>query len=50
METAEKVRSAIASLEHIHQQVLIMYYENGMKYGEIAQSLRIPEGTVKSRI
>ncbi|MCK9458269.1 MAG: RNA polymerase sigma factor [Proteobacteria bacterium] len=50
METAEKVRSAIASLDPIHQEVLIMFYQNGMKYDDIAQTLHIPPGTVKSRI
>jgi RNA polymerase sigma-70 factor, ECF subfamily len=43
------VRAAIAQLTPEHRQVIVEMYYLGRSVTEIAQSLRIPEGTVKSR-
>ena len=43
------VRAAIAQLTPEHRQVIVEMYYLGRPVTEIAQSLRIPEGTVKSR-
>lgn len=47
--TALDVRAAIARLTPEHRQVIVEMYYLGRPVAEIAQSLRIPEGTVKSR-
>lgn len=49
-ERARLVRAAVDRLsEHLKVVVLLSYYQ-GMKYKEIARVLRIPVGTVKSRL
>lgn len=47
--TALDVRAAIAQLTPEHRQVVVEMYYLGRPVTEIARSLRIPEGTVKSR-
>lgn len=49
-ETQTAVRSALSALSDEHRQVLLLRYMQEMDYGEIAVSLGISEGTVKSRI
>jgi RNA polymerase sigma-70 factor (ECF subfamily) len=45
-----RVRASVDQLPEFLRQVLIMAYYQGMKYREIADALRIPVGTVKSRL
>jgi RNA polymerase sigma-70 factor (ECF subfamily) len=47
--TALDVRAAIAKLTPEHRQVIVEMYYLGRPVAEIARSLRVPEGTVKSR-
>ena len=44
------VRESIAALEHDMRMALVLRDVNGMSYEEIAAVLRVPLGTVKSRI
>ena len=46
----ERTIKAINSLDGKHRPVLILRYFSGLSYGEIAQVLDIPLGTVKSRL
>jgi RNA polymerase sigma-70 factor (ECF subfamily) len=47
--TVVDVRAAIAQLRPEHRQVIVEGYYLGRSVAQIAQSLGIPEGTVKSR-
>ncbi len=47
--TALDVRAAIAKLTPKHQQVITEMFYYGRQVDEIAESLAIPAGTVKSR-
>lgn len=49
-ERQEWVRNAVAKLPDLLRQTLVMAYYQDMKYREIAESLHIPVGTVKSRL
>lgn len=49
-ETQQRVRKALAALSDEHRQILLLRYMQELDYGEIAQTLHISEGTVKSRI
>lgn len=44
------VRRAVASLPDDQREVIVLYYFNGMKVGDIAQTLGIPLSTVKTRM
>jgi len=46
----EQVRRALLALSPIHREVLILRHYEGFKFHEIASLLRVPEGTVKSRM
>src|SRR6478752_2125677 len=46
----EKVLEAVDALPPDFREVLVLSDMEGMSYGEIAESLRIPVGTVKSRL
>ena len=46
----KRVMSAVGSLDSKHRAVLVMRYFNELSYEEIARSMDIPLGTVKSRI
>lgn len=46
----ERVRSALAELPEGQREVFVLANNHGMKYQDIAASLGIPEGTVKSRM
>jgi RNA polymerase sigma-70 factor (ECF subfamily) len=45
-----RVQAALLGLPHDLRMAVVLYDIEGQSYGEIAQTLRIPEGTVKSRI
>lgn len=47
---ASVIRSAIEKLSHKHRSILIMHVYQEMSYEEIARTLAISLGTVKSRI
>jgi len=47
---AMDVREALANLSSEHRQVIVLRELQGMTYAEIAQALRVPLGTVESRI
>ncbi|HIJ65166.1 MAG TPA: RNA polymerase sigma factor [Candidatus Hydrogenedentes bacterium] len=49
-ETAERLEAALAKLSDKHRAVFLMARYEGMAYDEIARSLHIPVGTVKSRM
>ena len=46
----ERVKGAMSALDSKHRAVLVLRYFNELTYEEIAQTLDIPLGTVKSRI
>lgn len=45
-----RVRDAMALLSPLHRKILILICVRGMQYKEVAQSLSIPVGTVRSRL
>lgn len=49
-ERKEWVRSCVARLPETLRQTLILAYHQDLKYREIAEILKIPVGTVKSRL
>lgn len=49
-EKQDVVRRELSRLYPIHQQVVKLVYFEGLKYQETAEILRIPLGTVKSRL
>jgi len=49
-ETAARVRKALTRLTNDHMQVILLYVFRGMAYKDIAETLAIPIGTVKSRM
>jgi len=49
-ERAEWVRESVARLPETLRQTLILAYNQDLKYREIADMLKIPVGTVKSRL
>ena len=50
VEQACRVRAAIDRLEEDRRMVLVLRDIDGMDYGEIAEALQIPKGTVRSRL
>ncbi len=50
VEAQERVQQALLELPDDLRMTLVLYDLEGQSYGEIAQALQIPEGTVKSRI
>lgn len=46
----ESLDAALRSLAVEHREVLLLREVEGLSYGEIAETLGVPEGTVKSRI
>ncbi len=50
LESAEDIQRAINSLSDDHRQVVVLRDINGLTYEEIAYSLDISVGTVKSRL
>lgn len=49
-ETARRVREGLVRLTPEHMQVILLYVFQGMAYKDIAETLGIPIGTVKSRM
>jgi RNA polymerase sigma-70 factor (ECF subfamily) len=49
-ETAESVHTALDKLSTDHRRVLTLHFLEGLAVDEIAEVLRCPEGTVKSRL
>lgn len=49
-EQIENVRSSIEELNHEHRAVLLLRFYEKMPIRQIASILKIPEGTVKSRL
>lgn len=49
-ELEREVREAVMRLEEDHRLVLVLRHYQGLTYGEIAEALDCPIGTVKSRI
>jgi len=49
-ERAELVQEAVACLPETHRVVVVLREYEGLKMREIAEILKIPEGTVKSRM
>lgn len=49
-ERRERIRAAVDRLPDFLRQVLVLAYYQGLKYREIADTLDIPVGTVKSRL
>jgi RNA polymerase sigma-70 factor (ECF subfamily) len=49
-ERKEWVRQSLARLPEVLRQTLILAYHEDLKYREIAEALKIPVGTVKSRL
>ena len=47
---AENIRRCLANLTRIYREVMVQHYMNGRSVAEIAQSLGIPENTVKNRL
>lgn len=46
----EDVKTAINSLSDSHQEILTMVCVHGMEYAEVADALKVPVGTVRSRL
>ncbi len=49
-ESAALVRQALLRLDPIYRETVVLRHYEGLKFCEIAQVLKIPEGTVKSRM
>lgn len=49
-ERADAVRHALVELAEPYRVVVVLRHYEGLKFREIAEVLRIPEGTVKSRM
>lgn len=49
-ELADRMAQALAALSVKHRAVFLMAHQEGLSYAEIARTLRIPVGTVKSRM
>ncbi len=49
-EVQRKVQDCIGGLEHEFREVIVLRDIQGFSYGEMAEMLRIAEGTVKSRL
>ena len=45
-----RLHQAISELGEAYRSVIVLHYFQGLGYGEIAQVLEVPEGTVKVRL
>lgn len=46
----QAVREAIASLQQMHREVVVLHYYNGMSYEQIESALGIPKSKVRGRL
>ena len=49
-ELSERVEAAINSLSPLHRDVVVLHELQGLTYQEVAATLNVPVGTVKSRL
>lgn len=49
-ELAERITAAIQSLPEAHREILLLREVEGMSYEDLSHTLRIPKGTVMSRL
>lgn len=49
-EEAEQLRRAVAHLAQMYREVIVRYYMKGQSIDQISKDLKLPEGTVKSRL
>ncbi len=49
-ELSERLEAAIAKLSPLHREVIVLHELQGLTYLEVAASLNVPVGTVKSRL
>lgn len=49
-EQAAELRRAMAALPPEQRAAIALFYVEGFSVGEIAEAVRIPEGTVKTRL
>jgi RNA polymerase sigma-70 factor (ECF subfamily) len=49
-ELADQVQSALEDLGPLHRDVVVLHELHGLTYGECAEALGVPVGTVKSRL
>jgi len=49
-ELASKLRAALATLPEYHQQVILLREVEGLSYEEIAKIMKVPKGTIMSRL
>ncbi len=47
---AEHVRHCLGTLKEEHRSTIVMAFYQDMAYGEVAEAMGVPEGTVKTRI
>jgi RNA polymerase sigma-70 factor (ECF subfamily) len=49
-ELAERMQAALATLPPYHQQVIVLREVDGLSYEEIAKIMKVPKGTIMSRL
>jgi RNA polymerase sigma-70 factor (ECF subfamily) len=49
-ELAQKLQDALATLPEYHQQVILLREVEGLSYEEIAKIMKVPKGTIMSRL
>ena len=49
-ELQSRVREAVLTLSEDHKAVIVMHHFQGMEVNDIARILKVPSGTVKSRL
>jgi RNA polymerase sigma-70 factor (ECF subfamily) len=49
-ELAAKIQAALATLPEYHQQVILLREVEGLSYEEIAKIMKVPKGTIMSRL
>jgi len=49
-ELAGKIQAALATLPEYHQQVILLREVEGLSYEEIAKIMKVPKGTIMSRL
>lgn len=46
----EEIAAAMARLAPVHREALVLSFVHGLSYNEMARSVGVPEGTIKSRL